>query len=159
MFIQNSSALNESQTSVRKDGLWFIKNGTLKSQTDYLFMCWFGGCFRPSCHTFLSNVKEPCSGCVTMHQVETETKWSPLSQIETVDSEDPSLAISLSSKLFGITSMNMDQFEKQENGISSPDPLLHLGVLGVNQSMCSERRWEVNVWWRTSVSQEMERER
>lgn len=47
------------------------QNGTLKRQTDYLFMCWCGGCFCPSCHTSISNVRGPHLGCVKMHNVET----------------------------------------------------------------------------------------
>lgn len=79
-------------------------NGTLKRQTDYLFMCWFGGCFCPSCHTSISNVKGPHLGCVKMHHVETGKKLS----VALVDRDGifrgSKFSISLSCKLFGIPS-------------------------------------------------------
>lgn len=79
-------------------------NGMLKRQTDYLFMCWFGGCFCPSCHTSISNVKGPHLGCVKMHHVETGKKLS----VALVDRDGifrgSKFSISLSCKLFGIPS-------------------------------------------------------
>lgn len=80
------------------------QNGTLKRQTDYLFMCWSGGCFCPSCHTSISNVRGPHLGCVKMHHVETEKNLSLLAHTETALSEDPSLALAPAVKLFGIAS-------------------------------------------------------
>lgn len=80
------------------------RNGTLKRQTDYLFMCWFGACFCPSCHTSISNVKGPHLGCVKMHHVETGKKLS----VALVDRDGifrgSKFSISLSCKLFGIPS-------------------------------------------------------
>ena len=124
-------------TDIFQEGIPVVfQNGTLKQQTDYLFMCWFGGCFCPSCHTSISNVKGPHLGCVKMHHIhmEKEKKLSLLSV-----SEVPSLALALAVN-------SLESLHKYEPSYSKrKDPTIHLGVLeGENkQRMCSEWRWEV----------------
>lgn len=110
------------------------RNGTLKRQTDYLFMCWFGGCFCPSCHTSISNVKGPHLGCVKMHHMEKEETLSLLSQTETAVSEDPSLALALAVNCLESLHEYGPSYSERK------DPTNHLGVLeGENkQRMCNE---------------------
>lgn len=147
MFIQNSLALNESQTSCRKDGLWFCRNGTVKRQTDYLFICWFGGCFCPSWRTSIPNVKGPHLGCVKMHHVETETKLSAPSQTKTAVSEAPTLALA-----FGLTLcnhfMNMDQGKRVSLSCHPPgivgrrESAEHVQVSGGGRSCVMADEWK-----------------
>lgn len=123
------------------------RNGTLKRQTDYLFMCWFGACFCPSCHTSISNVKGPHLGCVKMHHVETGKKLS----VALVDRDGifrgSKFSISLSCKLFGIPSWIWTELR-----------FYRLGLLEVqNESEWEHvQRTEVggHMRWRTSASQE-----
>ena len=153
MFIQNSSALNESQASCRKDGLWFCQNGTVKRQTDYLFMCWFGGCFCPSCCISIPNVKGPHLGCVKMHHVETEAKLSAPSQTKTAVSE-AEFSVGCGLTLYNHF-MNMDQGK----GVSWS---CHLPGIVRRRDSAEHVQWaEVggHVWWRTSESRESKRER
>lgn len=88
------------------------RNGTLKSQTDYLFMCWSGGCFCPSCHTSISNVKGPHLGCVKTHHMETEKKLSPLSWIR--DGTFREFKFSVSCKLSRIISWIWTKMRKRK---------------------------------------------
>lgn len=111
-------------------------------QTDYLFMCWFGGCFCPSCHTSISNVKGPHLGCVKMHHVETEKKSSLRSQAESF--RGSKFSVSFSCKLFGIASRIWTKLEKGMCFfILSSTSLCCVCVWREKNCVCSEQRWEV----------------
>lgn len=133
VFIQNSWALNESQTSFKEAWPVVCRNGTPKRQTDYLFMCWFDGCFGPSCHTSISNVKGPHLGCVKEEVSRGETGPSQLlSQKETAFffffSKGCKFSFSLSCTLFGLSSwIWILLWKKEGKGFRFPDPISCFG--------------------------------
>lgn len=119
------------------------RNGTLKSQTDYLFMCWSGGCFCPSCHTSISNVKGPNLGCVKAHHVQAEKK---LSWIRDGTFRKLKFSVSFSCKLSGIASWIWTKMKKRKRFLflsSTWDCWKEKNKKKRNKSMCGERRWEV----------------
>lgn len=124
------------------------QNGTLKRQTDYLFMCWFGGCF---CHLFHFKCQSAASGlCQNAPRGEVVTALT--------DWDDPSLAQALSCKLFWNRFMNVEQAQGKEWVSGSCHPPGSVG----RRKKAEHLLWaEVggHVWWWTSESQKSERER
>lgn len=148
-------------TDIFQEG-WCVvcRNGTLKRQTDYLFMCWSGGCFCPSCHTSISNVKGPHLGCVKTHHVEAKKKLSPLSRIRDGTFREFEFSISFSCKLSGITSWIWTKMRK-ERGLSFLFLSSTWECWKEKKKMKSEQVQCAEVgghkWQRTSASQEKER--
>lgn len=135
VFIQNSSALNESQPSFRKDGLWFVEMGHWKGPQIIYSCVDLVDVFCSSCHTSISNVKGPHLGCVKMHHMVVTAL---------TDCSCRGSKFSFSCKLLGITSWIWTKLGK----------VTHLGALHVQWAEVGG-----HVWWRTSESQESERER
>lgn len=127
------------------------QNGTLKRQTDYLFMCWSGGCFCPSCHTSISNVRGPHLGCVKMHHVEREKNLSLLAHTEMALSEDPSLALAPA-----VNSLEpLHEYGPREGKEWASWSCHPPGSVGRRRKAEHVQWAEVggHVWWRTSESE------